>query len=88
MFIGRFRSALATVRSRHHSRQVPNALNGRGICPIWGSQMFVARAPIALLSQLAPRQGGQSTGAWPPIPLRAVTLEWLSPAPVESHTSR
>lgn len=44
MCIGQLRSALATVRSRLRSRQVPNALDGRGICPVLGNQMFVARA--------------------------------------------
>lgn len=37
-------TALASVGGKTSQQQVPNALNGRGICPIQGSQMLVARA--------------------------------------------
>jgi len=62
MFIGQILSALTTVRSEHHSKQVPNALDGRGICPIQESQMFVARARQVPYS-VNLRRASRGTGA-------------------------
>ena len=89
MGVCRLFSALVTVGSKHRSKQVPNALDGRGNCPTWGSKCsWVARAKRPTQSTYAAPAGEEEHWGLAAITPVSRYCGMAKPGPEESHTSR